>query len=134
MIRDLGAFGVILVSFFFAGLWLLRVYLPQQRQDFQAMLERQRQDLLNVLKDLTTQFCVDLQAEREVHKSIQQQERNAHQNQIEEIKLEILALTKEIHRSNLQFSQFITIWISTLTNKPEAIISFFEKMSEINGK
>ena len=133
-IADLGATGIILVSFFSAGLWLLRSYLPQQREDFKNMLERQRQDSIKTLGDIVTQFRAECQSEREMHMSVQGAEKDAHQNQIEEIKLEMLALTKEIHRSNLQFSHFITIWISTLTNKPEAIIEFFKKLNDLNGK
>ena len=133
-ISDLGALGVILVSFFSAGLWLLRSYLPQQREDFKNMLERQRQDSIKALGDIATQFRQEYQAEREMHREVQKNERDAHQKQIEEIKRDMLDLTKEIHRSNLQFSYFITIWISTLTNKPEAIAEFFKKLNDLNGK
>ena len=133
-VADLGATGIILVSFFSAGLWLLRSYLPQQREDFKNMLERQRQDSIKALDNIVAQFKIESQTEREMHMSVQRAEKDAHQNQIEEIKLEMLALTKEIHRSNLQFSHFITIWISTLTNKPEAIIEFFKKLNDLNGK
>ena len=133
-IADLGAFGVILVSFFSAGSWLLRSYLPQQREDFKNMLERQRQDSIKALDNIVAEFKAENQAEREMHMSVQKAEMGAHQKQIEEIKLEMLALTKEIHRSNVQFSHFITIWISTLTNKPDVIVEFFKKLNDLNGK
>ena len=134
LVTDLGAFGVILVSFFGAGIWLFRYYLPQQREDFKNMLEGQRHDSIKALDNIVSQFKAESQVEREIHLSIQNREQIAHQTQIEEITSEILAFTQDIHRLNTQFSHFTTIWIGTLTNKPEMIIDFFQKLNELNHK
>lgn len=119
-ITELGAYGIILLSFIMGSAWLFRINLPQQRADF-----------LNALTKIAEQFEQSRLKEAELHKLVQAQQKEAHDKEITLLANKLTDNTIEIQKFNTQFQHFLAIFVATRGENAETVVNFYR---QLNGK